>query len=454
MYNNVVDALNTFTQGVRRRKRPMNSIQQTILPFQLKETNDCITSRSGLAVYFEAAKCLKLSEKIKEIFPRPGSNRGHNAHDIIMSLIMMMLAGGQHMSDIREIAQDKGLLKLCGLKKVPSPDAVARFLKKPGSLRLLNFLIEYTNKQILLRSSSNNLTVDIDATLVESNKESALYTYEKFKGYSAMLSFNAADGLCLAGKFRDGNISPADGIPEHIKYIDRITKKLGKKFYKFRSDSAAYNHDIFDYCMKNDILFSVTADHDSAVMTAVKLIPGQYWAPFYDSSGVKTDREYASTVHTMNKSNNAFSLIALRWKNPQPSLFESEEYCYHIIATSDFNTDDMDIIHDHNRRGNAENHIKEVKGGLGLEHIPTNDTYSNAVYFAIGLLAYNLTIGFKDFLPEEFKKSTIATLRFYLISIPGKVVSHGRQLLLKLQKRFLEFIGDIRRSLAAGYLPV
>jgi hypothetical protein len=69
------------------------------------------------------------------------------------------------------------------------------------------------------------------------------------------------------------------------------------------------------------------------------------------------------------------------------------------------------------------------------------------VYFAIGLLAYNLSIGFKDFLPEEFKRSTLATLRFYLISIPGKVVLHGRQLILKLKKRFLEFLEYIRRQI-------
>jgi hypothetical protein len=243
-----------------------------------------------------------------------------------MSLVLMMLAGGQHMSDICEIARDKGLLKLCGIKKVPSPDAAAGFLKKPGNLRRLNFLIECMCKQILHRSTSNNLTIDIDATLMESNKENALWTCS------------------------------------------------------------------------------------------------------------------------------AFTLVALRWENPQPSLFEPEEYCYHIIATNDFNSDDLSIIHDHNRRGNAENYIKEIKNGFGLEYIPTNDIYSNAVYFAIGLLAYNLAIGFKDFLPEEFKKSTIATLRFYLISIPGKVVYHGRLLLLKLQKRFLEFIELIRRRLASSYL--
>jgi hypothetical protein len=430
----------------------MNSIQQTLLPFQLKETNDCLTSRSGLAVFFEAAIKFGLTGKIREIFPRPGSNRGHNAHDIIMSLILMMLSGGQHMNDIRGIAQDTALLNLCGIKNVPSPDTIARFIARPGNLRRINFLIEYLNRQILGRLAENMLTVDIDATLIESEKRDAAITYEGFKGYCPMLSFEASKGLCLVGEFRPGNASPASGILEHLKYIKRLLKKPNKRIRAFRSDSAAYNHDIFDFCFNEGILFYVVADHDSSIMAAIKTIPENEWKTYYDSDGIKTDDEYAATVHALNASTNAFTLVVKRWLNPQMNLFETEKYCYHIIATNDFDLEGMEVIHFYNLRGNAENFIKETKNGVGLENVPTGDLYSNKVYFAIGLLAYNLSIGLKDFLPEEFKRSTLATLRFYLVFIPGKAVMHGRQLILKLQKRFLEFIADIRQRLASGYL--
>jgi len=425
----------------------MNSIQQTILPFQLKETKDCLTSRSGLVAYFEAAIKFGLTEKIREIFPRPGSNRGHNAHDIIMSLILTLLAGGQHMNDIRKIAQDTALLKLCGIKKVPSPDAAARFLKKTGNLRLVNFLIAYLNKKILGRTPSNMLTVDIDATLIASDKRTAAMTYEGFRGYCPMLTFEASSGLCLLGEFRNGNASPAADILDHLKYANKLIKKSGKLLEKFRSDSAAYNHKIFDYCIKEDILFYVVANHDSAIMAAIKDIPENDWKPHYDKDGVRTNKEYAATVHALNASTNAFTLVVQRWLNPQMDLFEQNKYCYHIIATNDYDSEGLDIIHCYNGRSNAENYIKEIKNGVALESIPTGQLYSNKVYFAIGLLAYNLSIGFKDFLPEEFKRSTLATLRFYLISIPGKAVLHGRQLVLKLKKHFLEFLEYIRRQI-------
>jgi|GEM_PF-6445434 len=122
-----------------------------------------------------------------------------------------------------------------------------------------------------------------------------------------------------------------------------------------------------------------------------------------------------------------------------------------FIATNNFNSDGRYIILFHNKRGNAGNYIKELKCGFGLENIPTGQLYSNAVYFAIGLVALNLAVGVKEFLPQDFKKSTIATLRFYLILIPGKVILHGRQIILKMQKRFLEFISSIRRNIALAF---
>ena len=403
-----------------------------------------MTARSGLSVFFEAAVKFGLTEKIKEIFPRPGSNRGHKAHDVVMSIILMMLGGGQHMNDIREIAQDKGLLRLCGMKKVPSPDAVARFLGKKNNLRLVNILVKHLNKQVLQQVSLSEITVDIDATLIESTKRNAIMTYEGFRGYCPLLSFEASSGLCLAGQFREGNASPSAGILDQIRDIDLFLKKLKKRLKYVRSDSAAYNHKLFDFCFDNGMIFTVTADHDSAVVSTVKSIPANEWKPFFDKDDIKTDREYAVAVHAMNASENAFSLVVQRWLNPQMNLFEPEKYCYHIIATNDFDSDSRDIILFHNKRGNAENYIKELKNGLGMASIPTGEFYSNAVYFTIGLLASNLSVGFKTFLPVDFKNSTIATLRFYLISIPGKVVAHGRHIILKLQKRFLDFFEHIR----------
>lgn len=428
------------------------SIQQTILPFQLKETNDCMTSRSGLAVYFEAAIRYGIPKKIREIFPKSGSNRGISAHDIIMSLILMLLSGGRHLNDVREIAADKGLLKLCGIKKVPSPDAIARFLDKKSHLRRMNFLIDFLNNQILAETKLNNITVDIDATLLESKKRDAVMTYKGFKGFSVLTAFESSLGLCLACDFRGGSVHAGEGFLEQTKRINKMMKKLEKQLKKVRSDSAAYDHENLDYCSDEGIFFSITADKDSSIMDAITSIPDREWKPLYDKYDCLTDRQHASIVHSMNETKNAFTVVVQRWKNKQLDLFEQDEYCYYAISVNDFDSDERTLILDHNQRGNVENFIKEQKYGLNMDYIPTADMYSNSVYFAIGALAYNLTIAFKNYLPEDFKKAGIATMRYYLISTPGKIVEHGRQFVLKVQKHFFKFIDNIRRRLALQIL--
>lgn len=364
-----------------------------------------------------------------------------------MPLIMMLLSGGRYLNDIREIAADTGLLALCGIKKVPSPDAIARFLGRPGHLRRLNFLIDFLNKQILSEMNLNNITIDIDATLMESRKRDAVMTYKGFKGFSVLNAFESSLGLCLACDFREGSVHAGEGFLEQTKRIQKMMKKLEKQLKKVRSDSAAYDHKNLDYCSNEGILFSITADKDSSIMDAILSIPENEWKPLYDKYGCLTDRKYASMIHSMNETKNSFTVVVQRWLNPQMDLFEQDKYCYYAIAVNDFDSDERTLILDHNQRGNAENFIKEQKYGLNMDYIPTADLYSNAVYFAIGALAYNLTIALKSYLPEALSKSGIVTVRYHLISIPGKIVQHGRQLVLKIHKRFLELLHGVRRRL-------
>jgi len=65
--------------------------------------------------------------------------------------------------------------------------------------------------------------------------------------------------------------------------------------------------------------------------------------------------------------------------------------------------------------------------------MPCGETYANAVFFRIGVIAYNLFIGFKTFAcPEAWRRHTISTFRWKLIQVAGRIVHHGNQVFLKL----------------------
>lgn len=155
----------------------MNNIQQTLLNFHTKETSDCITAKSGLVLFYETALSFGLIQYIDWIFPKPGSNRGIKARDYVMTIVLMLTGGGKYMEDIRQIRDDKGLLRLCGINKVPSPDAIALWLKNGSNIKLLKKVIAFLNKKIIVRSGITDFTMDVDATDIENEKECAKMTY-------------------------------------------------------------------------------------------------------------------------------------------------------------------------------------------------------------------------------------------------------------------------------------
>jgi hypothetical protein len=85
-------------------------IQQGILPFKLEHSDELIAPRSGLALFAEVIRALKAERRVRESFARPGSNRGYEAWEYIVPLLLMREGGRGHIEDLREI-QDDGTLR-------------------------------------------------------------------------------------------------------------------------------------------------------------------------------------------------------------------------------------------------------------------------------------------------------------------------------------------------------
>jgi len=77
---------------------------------------------------------------------------------------------------------------------------------------------------------------------------------------------------------------------------------------------------------------------------------------------------------------------------------------------------------------------------------------ANALWFSIGVLAYNLTQAQKLlFMDAQWKPKTVATLRWQLIEIAGRLVRHGRRLVLRLATSWEKYrlLLQMRRRVAA-----
>jgi hypothetical protein len=197
------------------------------------------------------------------------------------------------------------------------------------------------------------------------------------------------------------------------------------------------------------VKYAITADQDKAVKQVIGLIEEGEWKEPVRGCGY----EIAETVHCMNETKKAFRLVVKREIRRQGELFEKggQQYFYHAVATNGLEEekDTAGVLKWHNQRGQAENFNKELKIGVGMERMPCGQSYANAVFFRIGVIAYNLFIGFKRLsCPESWAKHTIATFRWKMVQVAGRIVKHAGETVLKLMIDLekLELFKGIRRK--------
>jgi hypothetical protein len=430
------------------------TVTQERLDFQLAPTRDTITGRAGLALFQEAALVLGVRRCIKDYLPRPGSGKGFKPQEYVLPLVLMLCGGGRTLEDIREIETDEGLRQLCGFGRLPGADAIGQWLRR-SQLSGLKRVNKFLARQVIVRSDRDDFTLDVDATMIETKKQCAEMTYLGCRAFQALLSFIAELDVCVACDYRQGSVSPGFGVRRQLLEVNRLLKCCGKRLRYLRSDSAGYTADVINACNERGVTFTITADQDAAVVKLIRRAQKQGgWTRLFRPDGEPTDRWYKTAIHCMEKTAKSFTLIILRWPNPRQDLFYPEPYCYHVIATNDDKRKVPEVIWFHNGRGDAENYNKELKGGFGMDYAPCRSLKADAVYFEIGVLAYNLTMAVKRLLlGGDWVKRTIASLRWRLLQIAGKVVRHGRKLILRVQESHFELFNDVRAQLTLLAAP-
>jgi len=73
-----------------------------------------------------------------------------------------------------------------------------------------------------LKRVKEPLVLDIDASVIESHKDTAAYTYKKIPGYTPMIGY-INGGYVIHSEFRSGNIAPAD---TNLSFIERCMSQL------------------------------------------------------------------------------------------------------------------------------------------------------------------------------------------------------------------------------------
>ena len=127
----------------------------------------------------------------------------------------------------------------------------------------------------------------------------------------------------------------------------------------------------------------------------------------------------------------------------QLALFAT--YSYHGFIT-DRDGEMLELEADHRRHAEIENAIRDLKYGVGLNHMPSGRFAANGAWLAIQVMVHNLArwtarIGLGEGIV------TTKTLRRRFFSLAGRLTRSARRLTLHLPKGW-PGEGNVRRALA------
>ena len=501
------------------------------LPFQYAEENRVtgVTSLSGLAAYLDMAQAAGLSESVRTHLGVKEGGQGWTDSQIVTAVVLLNLVGGESVDDLRMLQKDDGLSRLLltaqthrmcrrerrALKRrwrrecrrsVPSPSAVFRYLSKfhdaseeirrkphtgfiPAPNEALGGLAKVNADMVGFvgeHTAHTQATLDMDATLIETNKQQALYCYQKYKAYQPLTTYWAEADQIVHSEFRDGNVPAGHEqlrvFRESLEYLPAGVERV-----LLRSDTAGYQKELLRYCAEGRderfgvIEFAVGVKVTPEFKSEVGEVADDEWRPLRRMVGerlLNTGQEYAEVCFVPNwaghsKNNPDYRYLAIRepLRNPPlpgmeaqlelsvPTVQMSDGGWYKVtgvVTNRDIGAEEL-IWWYRQRCGKGEEVHSVVKEDLAGGRLPSGKFGANAAWWAMVVLAFNLNSALKQLaLGKEWVSKRLKAIRFGVINVAGRITRHARQLTINLSRGHPSYellVRARRRTLALAHGP-
>ncbi len=407
--------------------------------------DDRLVTDAGLMLPATLAQHLGLRELVNEhlhLGRKPGAP---NAGDKLLTLVMSALAGGDCIADT-DALRAGGTGRILGFT-LKAPSTLGTFLRsfRWGHVRQL----DRVSRELLARAwgagagpGSAPFTIDLDSTICETyglKKEGALHHgYTKVRGYHPLLAVAAGTGDVLMARLREGRSNTARGAAHFLaETIGRVRSAGATGQLTMRADSGFYAHAVVAVCRKMGVRFSITARfHGHKLRALIEAIPEAAWAPIpYWIRGGADVAEIAYTPFAQEKDATPVRLIVRRVRpTPGSQLALFTLYDYHAFIT-DRAGDLLELEADHRRHAEIENAIRDLKYGMGLNHLPSGRFAANGAWLAVQVIAHNVA-RWTARLGLGAGIVTAKTLRRRFFSLAGRLTRSARRETLHLSRHW------------------
>ena len=211
--------------------------------------------------------------------------------------------------------------------------------------------------------------------------------YTGKRGYHPLLAVAAGTGEVLMARLREGRANTARGAAHFLREtVGRVRYGGARGQLTVRADSGFYTHAIVAVCRKMDVRYSITIRQHQSLRQLIEAIPEEDWTPipyWMDAAAAVAETTY--TPFQSEPDAAPVRLIVRRVKpTPGSQLALFANYSYHACIT-DREGDTLDLEADHRRHAEIENAIRDLKYGVGLNHLPSGRFPANPEHAEGGL---------------------------------------------------------------------
>ncbi len=415
-----------------------------------------ITSDGGLVLVREMDERLGLSELIREhLTDHRGLNSRLPLADLFRQSVYSRLAGYEDVNDAERLSQDP-TFRLIGSEKIWERGAALTSRLQSFETELLaeeeNLAgLATINRELIGKAeaidSPQRIVLDMDSTEIPvyGQQEGSAYNgHFESTCYHPLLLFNR-EGDCLAAKLRPGNAHSADGWEDLLLPEIERQQTAGKEVV-FRSDAAFAKPEIYEVLEGREVKYAIRIPANENLQRDIaELLARPVGRPSH-----RPLVRYKSFLYQAESWNKARRVVV------KVEFHAGELFPRVGFIVTNLETDSRAVVRFYNKRGTAEQWIKEGKQAVKMTRLSCHRFRSNEVRLWLSLIAYNLgNLWRRLVLPRRIEKWSLTSLQQRLVKTGGRLVKHARYYWLLLAEGHLtkRLFSTMLRRIEALPLP-
>ena len=397
-----------------------------------------VTSNGGLILVRELDERLGFGKLAEQHLTDPRANNARLSFaDLLRQSVYSRLAGHEDVNDAEQLSRDP-TFRLIGSEKIWDRGAALPSRLQTFETELLaeegNFAgLARLNRELIGNAeaidSPYRAVLDMDSTEIPvygEQENSAYNGHFESMCYHPLLLFNR-DGDCLAAKLRPGNVHSAEDWEELLLPEIERQQRMGKEV-AFRADAAFAKPEIYEALEERGVKYAIRIpSNDNLERDIAELVPRPVGRP-----SKKPLVEYKGFLYQ-----------AAGWKTARRVVAKVEHHLGELYPRVGFIVTNLTlpsraVVRFYNKRGTAEQWIKEGKQAVKMTRLSCHRFRSNEVRLWLSIIAYNLgNLWRRLVLPQRIGNCSLTSLQQRLVKTGGRLVKHARYYWLLLAESHL-----------------